>query len=616
MLPSHSRWAPLWVSLGFAAFFILLRVFYRLIFGSVSWDAVAGAVELALPFAAVIVVCGVLTSLIDPRRFLLSVPLMKYGKSLGASLAIGLSTFPLLISMAARVKKARVLRGDSTRFSFLIPVLENVIEKSLALAASLDTKGFGTPQNKVTQPARIDCVEYSCSFGEKTVLSNITLNIEPGDIVVLTGATGSGKTTFLESIVGLSTHFHHAEASGHLTIAGLDRRALAPRQTSSLVGWVPQNVRDSFLSSTPRTELITRLRLAGIHSDENTISNALAQYGLSDFADNTLDTLSAGQARRVALASALITHPAILVLDEPTAELDTTSVELLVDALSELSHEGVTVVIAEHHTVALERLRPRFLHVSDGQILEGRHEVTLYAPEREVPVVGSEVVLTTQGLTLAHSEHTGIFDISLTANQGEIVCITGANGAGKSTLLHQLAQPAATNTVVVRGTNISTLRPVQRAPFVALIPENVSDLFVTDSVLEECVRADKLAGIHAGTALTQLTFFSLLERHYGPALSGEHILSTHPRDLSAGTQLALAIALQSSWKPAVLLVDEPSRGLDPQARLNAAEVLACVAETGTAVVCATHDTDFAQQISHRILRLKDGRITSARVMKP
>jgi energy-coupling factor transport system ATP-binding protein len=139
---------------------------------------------------------------------------------------------------------------------------------------------------------------------------------------------------------------------------------------------------------------------------------------------------------------------------------------------------------------------------------------------------------------------------------------------------------------------------------------------VTDTVFEECVRADKLAGIPAGTALTQLTFFSLLERHHGPAFAGEQILSTHPRDLSAGTQLALAIAVQSSWKPAVLLVDEPSRGLDPQARLNAAEVLACVAETGTAVMCATHYTDFAEQISHRILRLNDGRITSVEVMQP
>ena len=616
MLPTRSRWSPLWVSLGFAAFFILLRVGYRLIFGSVSWEAVVGAIELALPFAAVIVVCGVLTSLIDPRRFLLAVPLMKYGKSIGTALAIGLSTFPLLISMTSRVKKARVLRGDSSRFSFFIPVLENVVEKSLALAASLDTKGFGAPQHQATEPARIEFRDYSCSFGNTTVLENITLDIEPCEIVVLTGATGSGKTTFLESIVGLSTHFHHAEALGQLTIAGLDRRALAPRHTSSLVGWVPQNVRDSFLSATPRTELITRLRLAEIQSDENTISDALQHYGLSDFADNTLDTLSAGQARRVALASALITHPAIVVLDEPTAELDSTSVELLVDTLSELSREGVTVVIAEHHTAALERLRPRFLHINDGQILEGRHVDALFAPARTVPVVGSELVLTTQNLTFAHSEHTGIFDISLTANQGEIVCITGANGAGKSTLLHQLAQPAATNTVMVRGKNISTLRPVQRAPFVALIPENVSDLFVTDTVFEECVRADTLAGIPAGTALTQLTFFSLLERHHGPAFTGEQILSTHPRDLSAGTQLALAIAVQSSWKPAVLLVDEPSRGLDPQARLNAAEVLACVAETGTAVMCATHDTDFAEQISHRILRLNDGRITSVEVMQP
>lgn len=615
MLPSQSRWAPLWVSLGFAAFFILLRVVYRLAFGSFSWDAVTGAVELALPFAAVIVVCGALTSLIDPRRFLIAVPLMKYGKSLGTALAIGLSSFPLLLSMTSRVKKARVLRGDSSRFSFFIPVLENVVEKSVAIAASLDTKGFGVPQLLVTEPTRIEFLKYSCSFGNKTVLDNITLTIEPGEVVVLTGATGSGKTTLLESVVGLSTHFHNADATGILTIAGLNRLTIPPRHTSSLVGWVPQNVRDTFVSSTARTELVSRLRLAGVKNDDSSIPDALNLFGLSDFADQPLETLSAGQARRVALASALIMRPSVVVLDEPTAELDSSSIELLIDTLNQLSLDGVTVLIAEHHIAAFERLHPRFFHITDGQVYEGKSSDIPFAPARTVPVVGSDLVLVTEGLTFSHSVNAGVFDVSLSARQGEILSITGANGAGKSTLLHQLAQPSGTNSVEVRGQNISSLRPVQRAPFVALIPENVSDLFVTDTVLEECARADARAGIPKGTALTQLTFFSLLERHHGPAFTGEDILSTHPRDLSTGTQLALAIAMQSSWKPAVLLVDEPSRGLDPQARHNAAEVLACVAETGTAVICATHDTDFAAQISHRILRLKDGRMRSVEVMQ-
>lgn len=613
MLPSHSRWTPLWVSLGFATFFILLRVVYRLIFGSFSWNAVGGAINLALPFAAVIVACGVLTSLIDPRRFLLSVPLMKYGKSLGASLAIGLSTFPLLVSMTVRVRRSRILRGDSRRFSFLLPVLENVIEKSLALAASLDTKGFGSSTSIVNKPPRIDFHNYGCSFGQTTVLNNITLSIDPGEVVVLTGATGSGKTTFLESIVGLSTHFHLAQATGHLTIAGLDRLSIPPRHTSSLVGWVPQNVRDTFLSSTPRTELLSRLRLAGHTSTDKEITNSLEHFGLVGCADQPLETLSAGQARRVALASALMTSPAIVVLDEPTAELDSTAVELLVDLLRQLSEDGVTVVIAEHHTAALEALHPRFLHIRDGRVCEGHTQEIIHAPLRTVPVVGSELVLSTEHLNFAHTDQTGIFDISLSAHQGDIVCITGANGAGKSTLLHQLAQPAHPNTVMVHGKNITAVKPVQRARFVALIPENVSDLFVTDSVLEECVRADQLSGIPAGTSLTQLTFFSLLERHQGDADTTTDILSTHPRDLSAGTQLALAIAMQSSWKPAVLLVDEPSRGLDPQARLNAAEVLSCVAETGTVVLCATHDVDFAHQISRRTIHLEKGRISSLEV---
>lgn len=588
-MTSHSRgrWTPFWVSLTFAAVFIALRIFYRLFFGSFSWQAIGQAASLAFPFALIIVICGFLSAVVDVRKLLPSMSVLRYGRSVGTALAIALSSYPTLIHQVKQLDGARKLRKMSSRSAFLVPLLEHTIERAVALAAAMDLRGFGTRSHSTADPGDITFTNFSLSFTNTVVLRDVNLTVPAGSLTVIVAQTGSGKTALLESIAGLSQHFHKGNVEGSLFIGKIDRSTVAPRETAGLIGFVSQDVRLGFAAATAREELEFGLRVTG-HSRATAQSRAgelIDQFSLTPFADLSIELLSSGEATRVAIAAALAQQPQILLLDEPLADLDQSSRTELITLLQDLhTTTATTIVIAEHHTAGLEALDPTWLTLVSGVVKLGRYTpAPLSSPPRTSAVVGSDEILQVSNLSFSHGTRNIFTDVSVTAHVGEVIAITGANGVGKSTLLSQLALTYPAQTV--------------------LVPELVSSLFIAETLEEELLRADDIACV-SGTGLTALTFWSIMGRE-----ESVELLGTHPRDLSAGTQLALAIALQLSWKPQVILIDEPTRGLDSPSREAMAEVLRCVAETGTAVIVASHDDVFVTDLGCRVLNMHNGVLT-------
>ncbi|WP_277494859.1 ATP-binding cassette domain-containing protein [Aurantimicrobium minutum] len=582
------------MSLTFAAVFILLRIAYRLVFGSFSWQAIGQAATLALPFAAVIVVCGFLSALVDVRKLLPSMSALRYGRSIGTALAIALSSYPTLIHQVKQLGTARRLRGVRSRLAFLVPLLEHTIERAVALAAAMDLKGFGA--GKPVSPSKnaaINFDSFTLSYDGKHVLGDITLSIPTGEITVLTGLTGSGKTAVLESIAGLSQHFHNGHVDGTLSVGDIDRNLTPPRHTAGLIGYVAQNVRLGFAAATAQEELEFGMRVSGhsltdarIRADE-----LIREFSLTDIANQPIELLSAGEATRVAIAASLAVRPRILLLDEPLADLDAASRTSLVTLLATLhNNEQLTIVMAEHHTADLDVLLPRWLCVDSGEVREGQWSPGIVpSPARSLPVLGNDQIFRVNNMSLSYGDRELLNNISLSLHVGEILAITGANGVGKSSLLNELVRSSSADDIV------------------RLVPEDVSSLFISETLGEELSRADAVAG-HKNSGLSALTFWSILA-----APESSELLEVHPRDLSAGTQLALAIAVQLAWKPRVILVDEPTRGLDESARSAMAEVLRCVAETGTAVIFASHDRHFVSELGCRELSLHNGALVSVEV---
>ena len=374
----------------------------------------------------------------------------------------------------------------------------------------------------------------------------LELQMLPGDVIVISGATGSGKTTLLETLIGIDQLRTGRNSDDVATVFGHDP-AKSPAEVSGLIGYVPQQPRTWFVSDSVEQELI---------------SPALPWI---TFGTQSLSHLSEGQAVKLSISNALSHKPKLLVLDEPFAALDTQSQAELNALIQAQAQAGVIVVIAEHQLESIDQHNAKWFQLGDS-LLPGRYEPSsLFAP-RKLAVVGRDLLL--------DYSVPKIRDLALPPklqiHQGERIALLGPNGIGKTSLLTQLAADF---------------------PSARMVPERVEDFFVCQSLAEELARADKVAKAPKG--LTQLTLESLVAVDQG-------LLNTHPRDLSAGTKLALALSMQLSFKPQLLLVDEPVKGLDPIARERAAEVLACVAETGCAIVFATHDETFALSADTRI----------------
>lgn len=583
-----SRWTPFLGSLAVAALFILIRVFYRLVFGQFSVEALGQSVVAALAFAGIIVLCGLISSVVDVRRFVLVSSRLRFGRSLATALALGLATVPALAVSVARLRQAARLRGVRHQSALLVPLLEHSLERSVALAAALELAGDGATSFSA-DAGRIVFDGVMVSYDDAVLLRDLTHTLEPGTITVLTGPTGSGKSTVLDLISGLAQHFNSASVTGSVLVGGLDRAITLPRETGTLIGVVGQNPRLGFVGATVRDELEwgSRLRGASITEARAASMEVAARYGLTELFTQPMHTLSAGQATRVAIAAALAREPRIVLLDEPFAELDEAASGELVALLSDISRAGVSVVVAEHHTRALESLHPRWLVVERGTVTEGRWPREAYhSTYRQLAVIGDDEALHLDDISMNYRGQPVQVKLGLSTRVGDVISVQGANGAGKSSLLLALA-----------GTNPADA---------ALVPEEVSDFFVRTTLREELTYADKVARVEPG--LTELTFRSILGSR--EAASVDALLETHPRDLSAGTQRALAIALQLSHKPRLILIDEPTRGLDPHARADMAEVLRCVAETGTVVVFATHDVAWSTELTSRTITLAEGTVVA------
>ena len=480
-------------------------------------------------------------------------------------------------------------------------------------------------------------------------LVGVDLTIEEGELCLVVGPTGSGKTTFLGAVNGLVPHFTGGTLLGRVVVDGRDTRTHPPRDLADVVGMVGQDPLAAFVTDTVEEELayaMEQLAVPGATMRKR-VEETLDLLGIADLRDRPLRTLSGGQQQRVAIGAALTAQPRILVLDEPTSALDPTAAEEVLSAVTRLVHDlGITVVLAEHRlervvqhadqvvlldgeggavrsdpgpalaaselappVVRLGRLAgwdPPPLSVRDAR----RHAPplrTLLASSRredhddttqEAGVWGERRGLEGRGLegrglVVRHGDVVALRAVDLDVRAGEIVAVMGRNGAGKSSLLWAL-HPSGRR-------QAGTVRVDRRPPTseVALVPQTPADLLYLATVEEELAQADREHRCAAGSAR------ALLDRIL-PGLDG----AQHPRDLSEGQRLALVLAVQLVSSPVVVLLDEPTRGLDHLAKERLTGFLAELAAEGRAVLVATHDVEFVARVAHRVVVLAEGEVVA------
>ncbi|MDQ0823879.1 energy-coupling factor transporter ATP-binding protein EcfA2 [Arthrobacter sp. B2I5] len=623
------RPAPLRAAAVLAAVFIAARVVYRVLFngagtgspilldlpplrlpapyahvvflGPVTGPGLWAAVLSALPIAATILGFGLLNAWVDVSRGF--VRLARGGPLQGVArmLVVAWAALPALAEAVASVRLAFRLRGERFGPRALVPVLERTLEHAGRVAAALELRGFGS---RGAQTQEFDggapLVVRDARFRIGDTCINADAFAPPGgSVTVVTGPTGSGKSTVLRGIAGLLSHVDGGEVSGTVCVGGLDRAAAPPRDTARLVGVVLQNPRAAFATSLVRDEIGLALELRGAPAAATRarVVEVAERIGVSGLLDRNVSTLSAGESTLVAIAAAVVDSPALLLADEPLADLDATARARVITVLNALAREeGACVIVAEHRAEALAPIAGAWWTIDGKALVPGAAPSAAPAhpeagPAREVP--DSAPVLTAENLGVHRKGKPLVRDASLALHRGEVVALVGPNGAGKSSFLVALALGDGAVEGKVDGGRV------------ALVPDASDDLFTRDTVSGELRAAERrLARGRSSQAPAPGFAASRLARLRGGVQIP--IGHEHPRDLSAGERRILAIALQTMDRPQVLLIDEPTRGLDPAARAAVSAALRAAADDGAAVLIATHDLEFARGLGARILPMRDG----------
>ncbi|MFF3610790.1 ABC transporter ATP-binding protein [Streptomyces sp. NPDC002580] len=528
---------------------------------------------------------------------------------------------------------------------------------------------------------RFEDVSVTYAGAAEPTVRGVDFEVPEGELVLLVGPSGVGKSTVLGAVSGLVPHFTGGTLRGRVTVAGRDTRTHKPRELADVVGTVGQDPLSHFVTDTVEDELAYGMESLGLAPAvmRRRVEETLDLLSLADLRDRPIATLSGGQRQRVAIGSVLTPHPEVLVLDEPTSALDPAAAEEVLAVLQRLVHDlGTTVLMAEHRlervvqyadrlallaapgapltigtpseimavspvcppVVELGRLagwsplpltvrdaRRRAVPLRERLSTASRESVTVPAsvtaplppplPPAPAPPsspfarllrrrntdstpVPSDVAVV-ESLAVRRGRVEALRRVDLTVGPGETIALMGRNGAGKSTLLGALVglvEPAG-GSVRVGGAVPHRTAPPDLVRRVGLVPQEPRDLLYADTVAAECAAADGDAGAAAGTCRALVS--ELL-----PDIGDD----THPRDLSEGQRLALALAVVLTARPPLLLLDEPTRGLDYAAKARLVAVLRGLAAEGHAIVLATHDVELAAELAHRVVILADGEVVA------
>jgi energy-coupling factor transport system ATP-binding protein len=442
--------------------------------------------------------------------------------------------------------------------------------------------------------ARIENLSFSYPEAATAALREVSLELERGEVVLLLGRSGSGKSTLLRALSGLVPHFHGGRFSGSVVVSGRDTREVLPAALAGDVATLFQDPEDQIIFDSVANEVAFGPENLGASAEQalGRAREALAAVGAEHLLGRATRELSGGELQRVCLAAALALEPDLLLLDEPTSQLDPEGAEAFLALIERLARErGTAVVLSEQRPAHPLAICDRVLFLRDGQlVLDAPRQQALDRLEREEPgflqaleparerTGAGEVVCTIKAVTYAYRPGEPVLeDVTLEIRRGEVVGLAGRNGCGKTTL----AKLACGLLDIQDG-------EVELHGCAGYLSQNPGRYVV-------CERAEEEVALGIGGDLERAHDW-LRELGLGGCER------RHPRDLSSGERERLGLAAVLAIEPDLLVLDEPTRGVDPDRKRELAELLrAHASERATLLV--THDTGFAAAVCDRVLTL-------------
>jgi energy-coupling factor transporter ATP-binding protein EcfA2 len=519
---------------------------------------------------------------------------------------------------------------------------------------------LATPSRATGPALDLEGVTYSYPTANTPALCDVSLNLSPGEFTLLAGRSASGKSTLLRAACGLVPHFHGGEIEGRIEVAGLDAISVGPGELAAVVGYVAQDPETQVVSTTVAAEIELPLEMRGDQpaSRARAVEEVALALAIPHLLDRAVDTLSGGELQRVALAAALVTRPRLVLLDEPTSQLDPVAGDELIWLLRRLNEEwGVTVLLAEHRLERCLAAADRVIAMSAGAIaFDGSPGSFLTWAQ------GADSALETPAAKLFSLTGIEPLPVGVRDARRTLASTAAIDGGGADPLrtsctfsspTSRRQQPASPpkklreegvrppSTTAVRARDLwvelsqgeasrDVLRGIDLAvnggERVALMGRNgagKSTLLRAAAGLLDPVRG-KIETPGEIALLTQNPGDYLVRERVGDELPGEaglaaleivgmaHAVEADPRDLSGGERqrLALAIALAGRMDgealPGLVALDEPTRGMDRARKDDLVGLIGDLAKRGAGLLVATHDVEFAAAFAERVVLLGDG----------
>lgn len=445
----------------------------------------------------------------------------------------------------------------------------------------------------------------------KRILSDINLEIQDGEFVLICGESGCGKTTMTKLINGLIPHFvRDVSVDGTITVCGKNVAEMPMYEIAELVGSVFQNPRTQFFYTNSNAEMAFGLENRGVEPEyiRKRIKNTINELDIEKLEDRDVFSMSGGEKQLLAFASVYAMNPQIYVLDEPSANLDIAAMEKLSERMKVIKEKGHTVVVAEHRLAWIQKFADRIIYMKEGRIEQEftsdefkalsdlkRKQMGLRSivPEQiQIPeIIGNseDAVLQICNLSCKRKKQMIFQNISLSARAGDIIGITGKNGAGKSTFcncLCGLLKPKG-GEILYQGKKLSEKA---RTKLFGMVMQEVNHQLFSDSVKNECLLANEEA--------SEQEIRELLEK-----FDLEEYAEYHPMILSGGQRQRLAICQAVMGEKKLLIFDEPTSGLDFRHMCQVEKMMKRLAEEKYIIIVVTHDYEFLNRACKRYIRI-------------
>lgn len=442
-------------------------------------------------------------------------------------------------------------------------------------------------------------VSYWYPDTDKAAIADVNLKIAKGEFLLITGSSGSGKSTICRCINGIVPKFMGGKFKGRIIVNGMDMINTPVHEIAKYVGMVFQDPENQIVMNTVENEIAFGLENMLLKQDaiEKRIHEILEYMGISDLRYRKTGELSGGEKQKIVIASVLAMQPRIIVLDEPLSQLDPESAKWVLKLIRRLNKElGITIIIAEHRTGDISA--DRIFDMDKKRYVASNKAVKNSNPCNKIEKNNNSGIVAIDVENLSFSYNSGVLkDVNLRIHAGEFVAISGHNGSGKTTLVKHfngLLKPEK-GRVRILGRETGKCKVEELAKIVGYVPQNPNELLFSDTVIDELKFTLKNLKVYGNPE-------ELLDK-----LNLSCFKLSCPRDLSGGQKQRVAIASVVVANQKILILDEPTRGMDLESRKRLLELLKKLHNERRTIILVTHDMELSEA-AERVMVLRNGRI--------